>query len=235
MVADADLAADHDAVPDDSAARDAHLAANNAMSPKPDIVRNVHEIIENSAGSDHGIAGRAAVDGAVRANLDIVLDNDAAKLRNAQSPIRRGHEAETLSADADAGRDLHPCADNGVAYGAVRPDCAAVAKHDAVADDGVAGDVAARPDFRTGADNGSGVDARSLANDGARIDPRIGGYLRLRLKRRIVEKADPGKSQLRLGHADQTHAAGSVRGQVWGGDNSGRAGRTEKHSGTVSD
>jgi hypothetical protein len=105
MVADADLSADHDAVADDGAACDTDLAKNNAMPSKPDIVRDVHEVIENSPRANDGVTGRTSVYRAVRTNLDIVFDNDTAKLGNAQSPIPRGHEAETLSANADTGRD----------------------------------------------------------------------------------------------------------------------------------
>jgi hypothetical protein len=194
MVANAGLSPDHDAIPDYSTACDTHLAANNAISPKPDIVRNLHEVIENSPRSDYGVTGRTSVYRAVRTNLDIVLDNDTAKLRNAQSPIRRGHEAETLSSNADTGRDLDSGAYDGVAYAAVCPDCAVVAKHYAAANDSVTSDVATRPDFCTCADNGACVNSRRLPNDSARIDPRIGGYLRLWSTRRIIETADPGKS-----------------------------------------
>ena len=67
---------------------------------------NVHEVIENSPRSDNGVTGRTSVYRAVHTNLNIVFDNDTAKLRNAQSPISRGHEAETPSANADAGCDL---------------------------------------------------------------------------------------------------------------------------------
>jgi hypothetical protein len=227
MVADADLSPHHDAVADDGTACDTDLAANNAMPSKTDIVRNVHEVIENSPRSDDGVTGRTAVYRAVRANLDIVFDNDTAKLRNAQSPIPRGHEAETQSADADTGRDPDSGADDGVADAAVCPDCAVVAKHDAAANDGVTTDVATRPDFCAGADDGSGVNSRPGPDDGARIDPRIGGYARLRPTGRIIQKADPGKSELRFGHAHETHASRCVLDKISGRDNGGRMGRVK--------
>jgi hypothetical protein len=224
MVANAGLPPDHDAVPDYGATCDTHLAANNTMSSKSDIVRNVHEVIENGARSDYGVTGRAAVYRAVRTNLDIVLDNDTAELRNAQSPIRRGHEAEALSANADARRDLDSGAYDGVAYAAACPDGAVIAEHYAAANDGVTSDVATRPDFCTRADNGSCVNSRRRPDDGARIDPRIGGYLRLWSAGRVIQKADLGKSQLRLGHAHETHPTGCVLGKVSGRDDSGRLG-----------
>src|SRR5580704_14732868 len=224
MVANAGLPPDHDAVPDHGATCDTHLAANNTMSSKSDIVRNVHEVIENGARSDYGVTGRASVYRAVRTNLDIVLDNDTAKLRNAQSPIRRWHEAETLSANADARRDLDSGAYDGVAYAAACPDGAVIAKYYAAANDSVTSDVATRPDFCTRADNGSCVNSRRCPDDGARIDPRIGGNLRLWPAGRVIQKADLGKSQLRLGHAHETHPTGSVLGKVSGRDDSGRLG-----------
>ena len=227
MVANADLSPDHDAVPDDSTAGDTHLAANDTMSSKPDIVCNVHEVIENSPRSDHGIARRTSVYRAVRANLDVVFDNDTAKLRNAQSPIRRGHEAETLSANADTGRDLNSGAYDGVAYTAVCPDCAVVTKHDAAADHGMTSYVTTGSDFRACANNSSRVYSRALPNNSARIDPRVGGDLRLWSIRRIIQKANPGKSELRLGHAYETHPTGPVLGEVSSRNNGGCLGRAK--------
>jgi hypothetical protein len=159
MVANAGLSPNHDAVPDDSTACDTDLAANNAISSKADIVCDVHEIIDNSPRSDHGITGRTSVYRAVRTNLDIVFDNDTAKLRNAQSPISRRHEAKTLSANADTGRDLDSGAYDGVAYASVCSDCTVPTEHDAAANDGVTSDVATRPDFRACAYNGARVNS----------------------------------------------------------------------------
>ncbi len=227
MVANADLSPDHHAVTHDSTAGDSHLTANDTISSKPDIVRNVHEVIENGSGSNRSITCRASVYRAVRANLDIVFYDDTTKLRNAQSPIRRGHKAETLSANADTGRDLNSSADDGVAYAAVRPNCAIVAKHDAAADHGMTSDVTAGPDFRAGADNGSRVNSRCLPNDGGRIDSCVSGDLRFRSMRRIIQKADPRKSQLRLGHAHEAYPTGSVPGEVRSRDNGGCVGRAK--------
>jgi len=224
MVANADLSPDHHAVTHDSAAGDSHLAANDTISSKPDIVRNVHEVIENGSRSDRSIARRTSVYRAVRANLDIVFYDDATKLRNAQAPIRRRHEAEALSANADTGRDLNSGAYDGVAYAAVCPNCAIVAKHDAAADHRMTSDVTTGPDFCARADNGSRVDSRGLPNDSRRIDPCIGGDLRLWSMRRIIQKADPRKSQLRLGYAHETYPTRSVPGEISGRDNGGRVG-----------
>ena len=159
MVADADLPPDHDAVADDSTAGNAHLAADDTAASDPDIVCNMYEVIENRSCSDHRITGRTTVYRAVRTYFDVVFDDDTAQLRNTQPPIPRRHETETLSADADTGRDSDSSADDGVTDATVCPDGAVIAKNNAAADDGVTSDVTTTPDFCTGTNNGPRVNS----------------------------------------------------------------------------
>ena len=57
-------------------------AASRQCRPIDHIVGDLDEIVDLGALADHGVADRAAVDGGVGADLDIVLDDDAADLRN---------------------------------------------------------------------------------------------------------------------------------------------------------
>ena len=62
---DAALASDHDSVADDRPACDADLSADDAVAPQLNVVGDLDETIEHAAGPYHGVAGGAAVDGAV--------------------------------------------------------------------------------------------------------------------------------------------------------------------------
>ena len=81
------------------------------------------------------VVQRAAVDRGVGADLHIVLEHDAAELRHAEEAARRSmREAEAVLADAGAGIDDHPVAEQRVAERDMRADPAVRAQHDAVAD-----------------------------------------------------------------------------------------------------
>jgi len=179
VIADGSLPTNHDAIANDRAAGNARLAANGAAPPKMNIVCNLNEVIDSATRTDNGVTSRTSIYRAIRADLDIIPDNDAAKLWNAYPAMRSGYETKTPPADADARGDPDTVAYQGVADASVRSDRALVAKDDPVADDGVAADVAIRPYFRPCTDNGPGIDARPIADDRTRINMRIGRYRRL--------------------------------------------------------
>jgi hypothetical protein len=143
------------------------------------IVCNLNEIIERATRPDHGVAGRAPVDRAIRTDLDVIPDNDAAKLRNACPAMRGGYETKPSPSDADAGGDPDPVAYQGVADASVRSDRALVAEDDPVAYHDATADVAVRPYFCPCADNGPSINPRPVAYDSTRINMRIGRYCRL--------------------------------------------------------
>ena len=57
-------------------------AAMHAVPPDLHIVADLHQIIDLGALADHRVAQRAAVDRGAGADLDIVLNDDPAQLRN---------------------------------------------------------------------------------------------------------------------------------------------------------
>src|SRR6266851_5975427 len=199
MVGDADLTAHHDAVADRCAAGDADLAADDAAAAEPHVVADMHEVIEHAAGADHRIAGGAAVNRAIGADLDAVLDDDAAELQHAHQALGTRHEAEALPADADAGGDLDPGADQGVADRAIGGDPAVVAEHDAGAEHDIAGDVATGADLDLGPDQRAGIDLRAAADPRRGIDARAGGDAGSEGGGRIEEVADLGIGEAGLG------------------------------------
>jgi hypothetical protein len=142
VIANGSLPTNHDAVANDRAAGNTRLAANGAAPPKMNIVCNLNEVIESATRPDNGITGRTPVYRAIRTDLDIIPDNDAAKLRNAYPAMRCGYETKTSPPDADASGDPDTVAYQGVADASVRPDRALVAEDDPVAYDSVTADVA---------------------------------------------------------------------------------------------
>ena len=83
MIADAHLSAKDASLADACAARNPHLPAEHAVLPDTDVVRNMHEIVDLHPVFDDRVGQRAAVDGRIRADLDIVTNPDAAKRVNA--------------------------------------------------------------------------------------------------------------------------------------------------------
>ena len=75
----------------------------HAMPADLHIVADLHQIIELAAFADHRVAQRAAVDGGAGADLDAVLDDDAAQLRNLDMARRR-----TRRNRSPAGRSARP-------------------------------------------------------------------------------------------------------------------------------
>ncbi len=86
-------------------------AGDEAVSADAHVVGDLHEIVDLGVFADDRVGHGAAVDGRVGADLDIVLDDDAADLRNALRAGRAGGEAETVLADPGAGMDDHPVAE----------------------------------------------------------------------------------------------------------------------------
>src|ERR1700759_370484 len=115
MIADRGLAADGDAVAERRAAGDARLAADDAGAPEPDVVADLDKIIERAAGADHRVAGRAAVDGAIRAQADVVADDHAPDLQQPHRPRRSRDKAEAGTADGAGRTDFDPRAEQGMA------------------------------------------------------------------------------------------------------------------------
>ena len=74
--------AQYDEIAELAAAGDADLRHDDAMATRSVVVPNLDQIINLRTFADHGVADRAAVDGGAGADLYIVLDNDAAELRN---------------------------------------------------------------------------------------------------------------------------------------------------------
>src|SRR5262249_46850553 len=117
------------------------------MTANRDIVADLYQVVDLGPLADDGVAGAAAVDGGAGADLDIVLDDDAADLRDLEMSRRSHHEAETVLADADAGMDDHAVADERVHERGAGADRRVAADPNARADHGVGAEHRARADL----------------------------------------------------------------------------------------
>ena len=128
------------------------------MTANHDVVADLHEIVDLRALADHGVAVRAPIDRHPGADLDVVLNDDAADLRHFEMPPRPEGEPEAVLADMRAGVNDHPVADQ--RRGDRRRG----------ADGAVAPDAHLRTDHRIGADDRAGADLRATADHGAGVD-----------------------------------------------------------------
>ena len=126
------------------------------------VVGDLHEVVKLGAVADDGRLKGAAVDGAAGADLDIVADDDVAKLRHLHVSALEEAIAEPIGAEDCVGMNDD-----------------AIAKDRAVVEDGVwiEHDIVAEP--AVFADDGAGVQQAAFANDGISAnDSRRHGWRR---------------------------------------------------------
>jgi hypothetical protein len=92
------------------------------MAADLDVVTDLHLVVDLRPLAHHRVAIGAAVDGGVGADLDVVLDDDAADLGDLHVPARSHGKAEAVLADARSRVDDHAVADQRVLQRGVRTD-----------------------------------------------------------------------------------------------------------------
>src|ERR1700761_4332105 len=97
---DAHLPTNDGAVTDSAATRNAGLCGDHHIAPDRDIVADVDEIIELGAAANARLFERTAIDGGIRADFDIVFDDQSALLGKLRVLARRivSHIPETIRA-----------------------------------------------------------------------------------------------------------------------------------------
>ena len=122
VVGNSNPAAHLDIVPDRDRAGNPGVGRHHAMTADLAIVPDLDKIIDFGALADHGIADRAAVDRRVRDDLDVVLDDDPADLRNFSIAGRAAQKAKAILSDAHARMDHDAVADQRMDDGGRRAD-----------------------------------------------------------------------------------------------------------------
>lgn len=140
--------------PDDHVATDQRVAAN------------CRRRIDPATFPDHRIAGATPGDGYVDADLDIILDDDAAQAWRARS----GAEIGSSVTDADAGVHDDPVTDERVRNADVGVDGAIAPYPDTGSDDAVGPHATSRPDLRTGAHDNTRIDRDSSLKSRIGVD-----------------------------------------------------------------
>ena len=146
----------------------------HAVPPDRAVVSDLHQIVDLGALADDGIAGGAAVDGRIGADLHIVLNDDAAGLRDFLMALRARQIAKPVLADTGARMDDDAIADQ------------RMLDRRAGADRAVAADANARPDNRADRDHRAGADLGIGADDRERIDRHIRFKARRRMNVRVL-------------------------------------------------
>ena len=169
---------------------DADLRDDDAVPADLDIVADLDLVIDLRPLADHRVAVGAAVDRRVGADLDVVLDDDAADLRDLGMASRTHGKAETVLADAHTGMDDDAVADQSVldarmhadrsSRGRSRPPRRRPRRPQLIG---------AAADLRPRADHGAGLHADAVLEPGVADEPLLRQTLRPALQALRAERA----------------------------------------------
>ena len=194
----ADLPGQRHVVFNRHAARHAHLRREQDVAADGDAVRDLDEVVDLGARADPRLAHGRTIDGRVGADLDVVLDDDAADLRNlVMRAVGAAREAEAVAADDGAVLE-----DDAVA------EADALADRDARVQHAVVADLDLPADRRRAVHDRARADARAVADDGERPD-RHAGAERHVLRRSPPSRCTPGGG--RHGSAKSSTARANAR------------------------
>ena len=134
------------------------------------VVSDLDQIVDFGAFADDRVARGAPIDRRIGADFDVVLNDGPPRLRDFLVTLRRRQIAEAVLADACAGMDDHPVADQSVQDRSARADRAVAADtnvgsyNHARSDQRVRSDLGARPDNRERIDGHAGLESRRRMN-----------------------------------------------------------------------
>lgn len=86
VIGEARLATDHDAVANIDRPGYADLRRDRAIAPDMHTVSDLHLVVQARTGADNRITQGSTIDGRVGTDLDVILDDHAAKLRDGLEP-----------------------------------------------------------------------------------------------------------------------------------------------------
>jgi hypothetical protein len=134
MSGNAGLSSNLDEIPNFRRTCDASLRHHDAIPANDDIVPNLHKVIQPGACADDGVSRRSPVDGRVRAHLDVVLQNNATKLRHGQKTGLGYCKAKSLLTYPGAGINVNAGSKQRMAEARMGADPAIGANNDAASD-----------------------------------------------------------------------------------------------------
>jgi hypothetical protein len=104
----------HDLILQHGRAGEAGLSHDDTGPADPDVVCDLNQVVYPCARADDRVFQCAAIDRGVGADLDVVFDPHATKLRDGPEAFGCHREAKTVLANPGAGIDIHPVADQRV-------------------------------------------------------------------------------------------------------------------------
>ncbi|HEX6104313.1 MAG TPA: hypothetical protein VFZ26_01935 [Gemmatimonadales bacterium] len=219
MVRDADMPREDGAVAHPHAAGHPDTRHQQTALPDPDVVADLHQVVQFGSPADHSVVYTPAVHAGVGADLDLVLQDAPADVGDPPVSFPIGKIPEAVTADDGAGLEHDPAAEP----------AAGVADHPG-ADDGVIADdhtVAQRGEL---ADPAAGAQPHAASQHGERPDGDLraeqtsgaepgGGVHAGRVLCRREEALDhPHQRPIRIGDDDAGASAGRCLGQALGNE-----------------
>src|SRR3982751_6106824 len=114
MIGKANAAAHGDTITDGDGAGNTREPGNNAIAADANVMGDLHQIVDLGPLTDDRIRHGAAIDGRVRADFDIVLNDNAADLRHTLRAFGAADKAEAVLADPGAAMNDDAVADQRV-------------------------------------------------------------------------------------------------------------------------
>ena len=114
MIRYTDLTAHHHMVADSYATGEPALSGDDAVPANGDVVCNVHEIVDLCSFANDGVVATTPVDRGSSADFHVVVNDDAAELRNFKMSFRVGKISEAVLANPAAGVEDHTVTDDGM-------------------------------------------------------------------------------------------------------------------------
>jgi hypothetical protein len=192
MAREADLPAKDDVIAQPGAAGDANLRNEEAMFANAHVVSNLDEVVNFGAIANSRRAKRAAIHGDIRADLDVVTNDDISNLWDFAVDALVKHVAEAVRTNHGAGMNADAFADlSGGINGDVRKET------------GIFTNLRLRANGVATLQNGTSTDANSSLNDAMR--PDVSREVNDGIGRNGGSWMDAGREH-RLGKKDWQHA-----------------------------
>src|SRR5882724_13410279 len=184
MIVDSHLRAQRDMIANREATSQSYLGSQQTVSPNRHIVTDLDLVVDFRALADHGVAQAAAVDGRSCPDLHLILDQNAASLRDLQMAFRaKENEPIAVLSDAAAGMDEDLIADQRELDGRSCADVAIPPDPDIGGNQCTRADDCPCPDRNIRTDHSQWIDNHAVFQVRRRVDNRGG---------RDAGAADPG-------------------------------------------
>src|ERR1700732_3628390 len=175
MIVDSHLRAQRHMIANRQATSQSYLARQQPVPPDRPIVTDLDLVVDFRTLADHGVAQAAAVDGRSGADLHVVLDQDAAGLRDLQMAFRaKENEPIAVLSDAAAGMDEDLIADQRELDGGSCADVAIPPDPDIGGNQCTRADDCPCPDRNIRTDHSQWIDNHAVFQVRRRVDNRGG-------------------------------------------------------------